>query len=108
MFMFCSDVNRYESDLHHWAATTRTFTILLARIDIRWAKRLRAASNSSRKLPMALGSDASRCYAGSTKNGGMVRLQLDNPKIAMEVLAQVSSSEDLIQLFKARGVRSLY
>lgn len=41
-------------------------------------------------------------------NGGMVRLRLDDPAIATEVLDCVSSSEDLIQLFKAHGARSQY
>lgn len=40
--------------------------------------------------------------------GGMVRLALDDTAIATAVLEDVRSSEDLVQLFKSRGVRSQY
>ena len=39
-------------------------------------------------------------------SGGMVRLRLDDPDVASDVLDQVNSSEDLVRLFQAKGVRS--
>ncbi|TPG56602.1 DEAD/DEAH box helicase family protein [Sphingomonas glacialis] len=40
--------------------------------------------------------------------GGMVRLTLHDAGIATAVLDDITSSEDLVQLFKARGTRSQY
>jgi type III restriction enzyme len=39
-------------------------------------------------------------------SGGMVRLRLDDPETATAVLDQVTSSEDLVHLFQAKGTRS--
>ena len=39
-------------------------------------------------------------------SGGMIRLRLDDPDVASAVLDQVTSSEDLVRLFKAKGARS--